>query len=120
MAKEEDKSDYDINITCFPSIAVLNADVGASPPFPVKLYKNMAHIKFLVGRKNSKGVPLAALWSLIGSGAGAAIGFFNYFEVVVMLNPNALVRIFTSCVGEYSPIFMHGIVSTDTDGVTTI
>ena len=36
-----------------------------------------------------------------------------------MLNPDTLVRIFTSCGGEYSSIFMHGIVSTDTDGFTT-
>ena len=47
------------------------------------------------------------------------MGFLNCFDVVVMLNTNALVRIFTYCGGEYSSIFMHGTVSTDTDGVTT-
>ena len=119
LAKEEDKSDDDANITRFPSIAVLNADVGASPPFPVKLDGNLAHIKFLVGRKNTKGVPLNAILSLIDSGAGATIGFLDYFEGVVMLNPDTLVRIFASCGGEYSSISIHGIVSTNTDGVNT-
>ena len=114
IAKEEDKYDDDVNITCFPNIAVLNSNVGASPPLPVKLDGNLVHIKFLVGRKNTKGVPLTSLWSLIGSGAGATIFFLNYFEVVVMLNLDALVKIFTSSGGEYSSIFMHGIVSTDT------
>ena len=61
MAKEEDKSDDDADITCFPNIAVLNADVGASPPLPVKLDGNLAHIKFLIGSKNTKGVPLTSL-----------------------------------------------------------
>ena len=56
---------------------VLNADVGASLPLPIKLDRNLAHIKFLVGRKNTKGVPLTAFWSLIDSGAGANIGFLN-------------------------------------------
>ena len=86
---------------------------------PFKLDGNLAHIKFLVGSKNTKVVPITALWSLIGSGAGAIIGFPNYFEVVVILNTDALVRIFTSCGGEYFSIFMHGTVSTDTDNVTT-
>ena len=86
---------------------------------PFKLDGNLAHIKFLVGRKNTKGAPLAALWYLIDSGAGADIGLLNYFEGFVMLNPGDLVRTFTSCGGEYSSIFMHGIVCTDTDGVTT-
>ena len=36
-----------------------------------------------------------------------------------MLNTNALVIIFISCGGEYYSIFMHGIVSTDTEGVNT-
>ena len=36
-----------------------------------------------------------------------------------MINPNALVISFTSCGGENSSIFMHAIVSTDTDGFTT-
>ena len=67
MAKEEDKSDYDINITCFPSIAVLNADVGASPLLQVNLDGNLDHIKFLVVSKNTKVVPITALWSLIDS-----------------------------------------------------
>ena len=119
LAKEEDKYDDDANITCFPNIAVLNADIGASPPAPVKLDGNLAHIKFIVGRKNTKGAPLTDIWSLIDSGAGATIGFINYFEGVVMLNPYDLVRIFTFCGGEYSSILMHGIVSTDTEGVTT-
>ena len=119
MSKEEDKSDDDDNIIVFPTITVLNADGGASPPLPVKLGGNLAHIKFLVGRKNTKGVPLTALWSLIYSGAGATIGFLNCFEGVLMLNPDALVKIFTSSGGEYSSIFMHGIFSTDTEGVTT-
>ena len=120
MAKEEDKSDDDETITCFSSIVVLNADVGASLPLPIKLDRNLAHIKFLVGRKNTKGVPLTALWFLIDSGAGATTGFPNNFEGVAMLNPDALVRIFTSCGGEYSSILMHGILPTDTEGVTTI
>ena len=77
IAKEEDKYDDDVNITCFPNIAVLNSNVGASPPLPVKLDGNLVHIKFLVGRKNTKGVPLTAFWSLIDSGAGANIGFLN-------------------------------------------
>ena len=85
---------------------------------PVKLDRKLAHIKFIVGSKNTKSVPLTTLWSLIDSGPGATIGFLNYFEVVVMLNPDALVRIFTSYGGEYYPIFMHGIVSTYTEGVT--
>ena len=75
MAKEEDKSDDDANITCFPSIAVLNANVGASPPLSVKLDGNLAHIKLLVGSKNNKVFPLTALFYLIKSGAGAIIGF---------------------------------------------
>ena len=110
---------YILSCILSPSIAVLNADVGASPPLPVKLDGNLAHIKFLVGRKNTKGVPFTALWYLIDSGEGATIGFLDYFEGVVMINPNALVIIFTSCGGEYYSIFMHGIVSTDTDSVTT-
>ena len=36
-----------------------------------------------------------------------------------MLNPNDLVKIFTSSGGEYSSIFMYGIVSTNTEGITT-
>ena len=36
-----------------------------------------------------------------------------------MINPDALVIIFTSCGGENSSIFMHAIVSTDTGGFTT-
>ena len=119
MAKEEDKSNYDTNITCFPSIAVLNANVGASPPFPVKLDGNLSHIKFIVGRKNTKGAPITSLWSLIDSGVGGTIGFLNYIEGVVMLNPYALVIIFTSCGGEYSSIFTRVIVFNDTGGVTT-
>ena len=67
LAKEEDKYDDDANITFFPSIAVLNDNVGASPPLPVNLDGNLAHIKFLVGSKNTKVVPITALWSLIGS-----------------------------------------------------
>ena len=113
MAKEEDKSNYDTNITCFPSIAVLNANVGASPPFPVKLDGNLSHIKFIVGRKNTKGAPITSLWSLIDSGVGGTIGFLNYIEGVVMLNPYALVIIFTSCGGEYSSIFTRVIVFND-------
>ena len=106
-------------MTCFPFIPVLNANVSASPPFPVKIDGDLYHIKFLVGRKNTKGVPLNAILSLIDSGAGATIGFLDYFEGVVMLNPNTLVRIFASCGGEYSSISIHGIVSTNTDGVNT-
>ena len=109
-----------MNIICFPIVAVHNDYVGASPPLSVKLDGNLDHIKFLVGRKNTKCVPITYLRSLIDSGAGATIGFLNYFEGVVMLNPDALVRIFTSCGGEYSSIFMYGIVYTYTDGVTTI
>ena len=101
LAKEEDKSDDDTNITCFPSITDVNANVGASPPLPVKLERNLACIKFLVGSKNNKVVPLTALCCLIESGAGAIIGFPNYFEVVEMLNTDTLVRIFTSCGGKY-------------------
>ena len=93
---------------------VLNADVGASTPLPVKLDGNLAHIKFLVGRKNTKSLPLTSHWYLIYSGEGDTIGFINYFEGVVMINPDALVKIFTSSGGEYSSIFMHGIVSTNT------
>ena len=118
MAKEEDKSDDDENIPCFPSIAVLNTNVGASHLLTVKLDGNLAHIKFLVGRKNTKGVPLTDLWYLIDSGAGTIISLLNYFEGFVMINPDALVIIFTSCGVEYSYIFMHGIVSTETEGVT--
>ena len=77
MAKEDYKSNDDANITCFPTIAVLNVNVGASPPFTTKIDGNLAHIKFLIGRKNTKGVPLTAFWSLIDSGAGANIGFLN-------------------------------------------
>ena len=77
MAKEEDKSDNDLNITCFPTIAIINAGVGASLPLPVKLDGNFTYIKFLVDGGNSKGVPLNALWSLIDSGLGATIGFLN-------------------------------------------
>ena len=62
MAKEEDKYDDDANIPCFTSIAVLNTNFGASHPLPVKLDRNLAHIKFLVGRKNTKGVPPTDLW----------------------------------------------------------
>ena len=51
LAKEEDKSDDDTNITLFSRIAVLNVNVGASPPLPVNLDGNLAHIKFLVGSK---------------------------------------------------------------------
>ena len=36
-----------------------------------------------------------------------------------MINPDALVIIFTSCGGENSSIFVHAIVSTDTAGFTT-
>ena len=79
MAKGEDKSDDDLNITCFPTIAILNVGVGASLPLPVKLDGNLTHIKFLVGGKNTKGIPLNALWYLIDSGAGATIGFLNEF-----------------------------------------
>ena len=119
MAKEVDKSDDDANITCLPTIAVLNPNVGASPQLPVKLDRNLVHIKFLVGRKNNKSFPLTALWSLIYSRVGGTIGFPNYFEGVVMLNPHALVKIFTSSGGKNSSIFMHGIVSTDNDSDTT-
>ena len=42
VAKEEDKSDDDANITRFPSIAVLNAEVGSAPLLPVKLEGNLA------------------------------------------------------------------------------
>ena len=119
LAKEGDESDDGVNITCLPNIVVLNSDVGASPPLPAKLDGNLSDIKFLVVRENTKGVSLTALWSLIDSGAGATIGFLNYFEGVLIINPDALVRIFTSSGGEYSSIFMHGIVSTDTEGVTT-
>ena len=63
LAKEEDKSDDDTNITCFPGIVVLNANVSASPPLPVKIDGDFYHIKFLVGRKNTKGVPLNAILS---------------------------------------------------------
>ena len=119
MAKEDYKSDDDMNITFFPTIAVLNANVGASPPLPFKLDGNLAHIKFLVGRENTKGVSLTDLCSLIDSGASATIGFPNYFEGFVMLNPDALVKISTSSGGEYSSIFMQDIVYTDTEGVTT-
>ena len=114
MAKEEYKSDDDVNITCFCTIVAINADVGAYTPLSVNLDGNLAHIKFLVGKKNSKGVPLTALLSLIDSGVGVTIGLLNYFEGVVMLNPNASVKIFTSYGGEYYSIFMHVIVSTDT------
>ena len=79
LSKEEDKSDDDTNINRFPIIAVLNDDIGASPSFLVKLEGNLAHIKLLVGRKNTKGTPLTALWSLIDSGAGATNGLLDYF-----------------------------------------
>ena len=41
LAKVEDKSDYDANITCFHSIAVRNSNVGAYPPFPFKLDRRL-------------------------------------------------------------------------------
>ena len=75
MAKEENKYDDDAKITCFPSIAFLNANVGAYPPLPVNLDGNLAHIKFFVGSKNTKVVPLTALWYLIDSEAGDIILF---------------------------------------------
>ena len=86
MAKEEDKYDDDANITCFPSISVLNADVGASPLLPVNIDSNLAHIKFIIGSKNTKVVPITALWYLIDSGAGAIIGFLDCFEGIIILN----------------------------------
>ena len=67
MTKEDYKSDDDVNITYFCTKKAINADVGAYPPLSVNLDGNLAHIKFLVGKKNSKGVPLTALWSLIDS-----------------------------------------------------
>ena len=77
MAKEGYKSDDDANITCFPTIAVLNVDFGASPPFPFKLDGNLAHIKFLFGREDTKAAPITDLWSLIDPGVGATIVFLN-------------------------------------------
>ena len=77
MAKEDYKSDDDMNITFFHTIAVLNADVYASPSLSVKIDGNLAHIKCLIRKKNTKGVLLTALWSLINSGAGDTIGFLN-------------------------------------------
>ena len=71
------KAKLDANITCFPSIEVINSYVSAPPPYPVKLDRNLAHIKYLVGRKNNKCVPFTALWSLIDSGEGATIGSLN-------------------------------------------
>ena len=65
LAKEEDNPIDDANITCSPSIAVLNADVGAYHSFPVNIDGNLARIKFIVGGKNTKGVPLTDLWYLI-------------------------------------------------------
>ena len=82
------KAKLDANITCFPSIEVINSYVSASPPYPVKLDRNLAHIKYLVGRKNNKCVPFTSLWYLIDSGVGDNIGLLNYFEGIVIINPD--------------------------------
>ena len=53
---------------------------------------------------------MTVLIALIDSGAGATIGWLQYWEAVVLINPSILVKIFTCKDGTYSPITMQGIV----------
>ena len=97
------------NVTVLPTIAVLNGRIGGPPPLPVKLDGNLPHCGLKAGGKEADNL-VTVLIALIDSGAGATIGWLQYWEAVVLINPSILVKIFTCKDGTYSPITMQGIV----------
>ena len=105
------------NVTVLPSIAVLNGIAGAPPLLPVRLDGNLPHMDLEAGGSDDDNLK-TLLRALIDSGAGATIGWLQYFEAVVLINPSILVQIFTCVGGKYSPITMHGIVD-EKEGANT-
>ena len=105
------------NVTVLPSIAVLNGIAGAPPLLPVRLDGNLPHMDLEAGGSDEDNLK-TLLRALIYSSAGATIGWLQYFEAVVLINPSILVQIFTCVGGKYSPITMHGIVD-EKEGANT-
>lgn len=97
------------NVTVLPSIAVFNGRVGGPPILPVTLDGNLPHCGIESGGDDTDNL-VTVLVALIDSGAGATIGWLQYWEAVVLINPSILVQIFTCKDGAYSPITMQGIV----------
>jgi hypothetical protein len=97
------------NVTVLPSIAVFNGLVGGPPVLPVTLDGHLPHCGIEAGGDEDDNLQ-TVLIALMDSGAGATIGWLQYWEAVVLINPSILVQIFTCKDGSYSPITMQGIV----------
>ena len=93
----------------FLQLLFCNGRAGGPPVLPVTLDGNLPHCRLGVGGNDDDNL-LTILVDLIDSGAGATIGWLQYWEAVVLINPSILVQIFTCKDGSYSPITIQGIV----------
>ena len=81
-------------ITLLPTITVLNLMEGAPPLLPVRLDAELPHIAFRVGGCEANNTT-TKLITLVVSGAGATISLLLFFEAIVLINPDMLVRAYT-------------------------
>jgi hypothetical protein len=113
-AKEEDEDQKPAakktcTVTILPTIAVLNSRAGGPPPLPVNLSGHLPLCCLKAGGPDMDNI-VTVLMALMDSGAGATIGWLQYWEAVVLINPSILVQSFTCKDGTYSPITMQAIV----------
>ena len=107
----------DKNAFLYPCIPVLQQGVDVRQPLPVPLDGELPHFFLNIGHSIS--APNPSLMSCVDTGDGANVGYIEHFDGILFQHPEYVERIFCVNDDKYSAICMTGIVSEDTNGVTS-
>ena len=102
-----------LNYTVLP---VLNVRHDGRKPLLVKLDGLLPHFKIGLARSDDRA---CLLDGCLDSGAGANVGYIDFFAGFLACNPQCVDKIYTSQGTRFAPIKMSGIVTDDNAGVTT-
>lgn len=95
---------------------IFQAPVTNKPMLPVPIDGNLPHIQIPLGDLGGLNPSVSAC---VDTGAGANVGYLPFFESLCALHPDIIDTFYCSKTGPYAPIKMSGIVSEDTEGVTS-
>ena len=106
-----------------PAIVLQSPVDGQLLPLPVSTNMQFPHFQFLLGLENNKRGNIA-INVFKDSGAGINIAHLDYITRLILMRPEIVYKIFTTKgadgqAGNFGPIKLSGIVSTDDDATTT-
>ena len=103
-------------------IKVFIANDMRIPRLPAPIDGDLAHSSFLVGNPNGTN-RFIGLRCCLDTGAGINVAQLEFMSKIALLNPECVSKIYTCKnahgYNEYTPINLSGIVSEDTEGLTT-